>query len=136
MPARSEVLSAALAAWNAGDLDGYLQLYDDNIRLHGYTPEPMDKSAVRQFYQGIFTAFDSPPLEFHETLWVGDACTIRFTMGGRHVAEFMGVPPTNIEIVLPGITIMHFGSERVIERFSQADMLGLLVQLGAIPAPA
>jgi len=25
--------------------------------------------------------------------------------------------------------------ERVIERFSQADMLGVLVQIGAIPAP-
>jgi predicted ester cyclase len=130
------VLAAAVVAWNAGDLDGYLQLYADDIQLHGYTPEPMDKIAVRQFYEGIFTAFDSPPLEFHEILWDGDACTIRFTMGGRHIAEFMGVPPTNVEIRLPGITILHFGSERVTERFSQVDMLGLLVQLGAIPAPA
>lgn len=30
---------------------------------------------------------------------------------------------------------MHFQGERVIERFSQADMLGVLVQIGAIPAP-
>ena len=136
MSPQSDALSVAVAAWNAGDLDGYLELYDDDIRLHGYTPEPMNKIAVRAFYESIFAAFDSPPLEFHQTLWDGDACTIRFTMGGRHVAEFMGVPPTNTEITLPGITILHFRSERVIERFSQADMLGLLVQLGAIPAPA
>lgn len=101
MSARSDVLSAALAAWNAGDLDGYLQLYDDDIRLHGYSPEPMDKNAVREFYQGIFTAFDSPPLDFHETLWGGDACTIRFTMGGRHIAEFMGVPPPDLRSCCP-----------------------------------
>jgi len=35
-------------------------------------------------------------------------------------------------ITLPGITILHFRGDRVIERFSQADMLGLLVQLGAV----
>jgi len=50
--------------------------------------------------------------------------------------EFMGVPGTGTDIALPGITILHFRSDRVIERFSYADMLGLLVQLGAVPAPA
>ena len=69
------------------------------------------------------------------TLWDGDACTIRFTMTGRHVGEFMGVPATGAAIALPGVTI-HLDGERVVERFSQADMLGLLVQIGAVPAPA
>jgi predicted ester cyclase len=62
--------------------------------------------------------------------------TIRFTMSGRHVGEFMGVPPTGRDVALPGITILRFSGDRVVERFSQADMLGLLVQLGAVPAPA
>ncbi len=48
----------------------------------------------------------------------------------------MGVPATGAEIVLPGITILDFRGDRVIERFSEADMLGLLVQIGATPAPA
>jgi len=43
---------------------------------------------------------------------------------------------TATDIALPGITILHFRSDRVVERFSQADMLGLLVQVGAGPAPA
>jgi predicted ester cyclase len=57
-------------------------------------------------------------------------------MTGRHVGEFMGVPATGTEIALPGITILHFRGDRVIERFSSADMLGLLVQIGAVPAPS
>lgn len=131
-----QALDSAYESWNAGSLDRYLELYDDEIRLHGYSPEPMDKASVRQFYEAIFRAFDSPKLEFHEMLWVGDACTIRFTMTGRHVADFMGVPATGVEIALPGVTILHFRGDRVIERFSQADMLGLLVQIGAVPALA
>ena len=58
-------------------------------------------------------------------------CGIRFPMSGRHVEEFMGVPVTGTTITLPGITILHFRGDRVIERLSQADMLGLLVQLGS-----
>jgi hypothetical protein len=42
------------------------------------------------------------------------------------VDEFMGVPASGTAIALPGITILHFRGNRVIERFSQADMLGLL----------
>jgi predicted ester cyclase len=69
-------------------------------------------------------------------LWDGDACTIRFTMSGRHPGEFMGVPATGNDIALPGITILRFAGDRAVERFSQADMFGLMVQMGAIPAPA
>ena len=136
MPAPQEALSAAVESWNAGDLDGYLRLYDEGIRLHGYSPEPMDKAQVRGFYEGIFSAFGTPKLRFDEILWDGDACTIRFTMTGLDVQEFMGVPATGTTITLPGITILHFHGGKVAERFSQADMLGLLMQIGAIPAPA
>ena len=135
MPGPNEALSAALDSWNAGDLDGYLRLYDEGICLHGYSPEPMGKAQVRGFYEGIFSAFDTPELSFEEVLWDGDVCAIRFAMTGRHVQEFMGVPATGTAITLPGITILHFRGDRVVERFSQADMLGLLVQVGAVPAP-
>jgi predicted ester cyclase len=96
----------------------------------------MNKDQVRGFYQGIFSAFGAPKLEFYEVLCDGDVAAIRFTMTGRHVDEFMGVPASGTAIALPGITILHFRADRVIERFSQADMLGLLVQMGAVPAPA
>ena len=136
MPGPQQALSAARDSWNAGDLEGYLRLYDEEIRLHGYSPEPMGKAQVRGFYEGIFSAFGTPKLSFEEVLWNGDTCAIRFTMTGRHVQEFMGVPATGTAITLPGLTILHFRGDRVIERFSQANMLGLLVQLGAVPAPA
>jgi steroid delta-isomerase-like uncharacterized protein len=136
MATPQDALSAAHASWNAGDLEGYLELYDERIALHGYAPERMGKAEVRGFYAAVFAAFDSPQLDFHEVLWDGATATIRFTMTGRHVGEFMGVPATGHDIALPGITVLHFDGDRVVERFSQADMLGLMVQMGAIPAPA
>jgi predicted ester cyclase len=136
MAAPQEALQSALESWNAGDLDGYLELYDEDIRLHGYSPEPMGKQDVRGFYEATFAGVSPNRLDFHEVLWDGDACTIRFTMSGRHAGEWLGVPATDTEVAVPGITILRFRGERVIERWSQADLLGFLVQVGAVPAPA
>ena len=39
-PTKNEAnLQQALEAWNAGHLEGYLRLYDDSIKLHGYSTE-------------------------------------------------------------------------------------------------
>ncbi|MEA2468745.1 MAG: hypothetical protein QOJ57_2871 [Thermoleophilaceae bacterium] len=136
MATPQEALSAAVDSWNAGDLDGYLKLYNEDIRLHGYSPEPMSKTEVRGFYEGTFAPFGSPRLDFHEVLWYGDACSIRFTMSGPHVGEWIGVPATETEVAVPGMTILHFEGDQVVERWSQADLLGFLIQVGAVPAPA
>jgi steroid delta-isomerase-like uncharacterized protein len=130
-----ERLRAAVAAWNEGDLDRYLELYDEGIRLHGYSPEPMDKTAVRGFYQGVFAAFPGCRLTLHDVLGEGDEVATRFTLTGRHEGEFLGVPATGREVAVDGITILRFRDGRCVERWSSADMLGWLVQLGAIPPP-
>ena len=128
-------LLAAVGRWNAGDLDGYLELYDENILLHGYTPEPLDRPAVRAFYTGIFAAFPGCRLTVHETIVDGERLSCRFTLTGRHDGEFLGVPATGTDITLPGITVLHFRGGRCVQRWSSADMLGVLVQIGAVPAP-
>ena len=47
------------------------------------------------------------------------------------LGEISGMPPVTFK---GGTSLSKV--HRVIERFSQADMLGLLVQVGAVPAPA
>ena len=127
--------------WNDGDLPGYLSLYDASIKLHGYTPEPMDKAAVTAFYQMIWATMaadgkSNPALDFHDVLTDRDRYCCRFTMSGVHNGPFFGVPATGKPYVLPGITIMRFSGGTAIERWSSADMLGVLVQIGAVSPPA
>jgi steroid delta-isomerase-like uncharacterized protein len=137
MPTPQQSLDRALERWNAGDLEGYLELYADDITLHGQGQAPLDKDGARAFYAAIHTALDAPALVFDEVLWAGDdVCTIRFTMIGRHVGEFMGVPPANEPVAMAGITVMRFRDGLVVERHTVSDMLSLLIQIGAVPAPA
>jgi predicted ester cyclase len=134
-------VEAARASWDAGDLDGYLDLYDERIRLHGYSPEPMSKDEVTGFYRMIWAALaedgrPNPSLQFHEVMVDGSMYCCRFTMSGVHQGEFMGVPATGRPYSMDGMTMMRFEGDRVVERWSSADFLGLLTQIGAIPAPA
>lgn len=48
----------AVERWNAGDLDGYLELYDDGLVFHG-TP-PRGKAETAAFYRGLWAAFPTP----------------------------------------------------------------------------
>lgn len=141
MPEFAARVEQARERWNAGDLPGYLSLYDEAIRLHGYSPEPMNKTAVTEFYQMIWATMaaegrPNPLLVFHEALTDNGLYACRFTMSGVHNGPFMGVPATGKPYVLPGITIMRFAGDRVIERWSSADMLGVLIQIGAVAPPA
>lgn len=129
-------LDEAIAAWNRGDLDAYLTLYDDGVRLHGYSPSPLDKAAVRGFYEATFAGLPGSRIELADVFGDGDRIVARFVQRGRHDGRLMGVPPTGRDVELNGITVLAFRDGRVVERWSVADMLGLLVQIGAVPAPA
>lgn len=136
----AERVEAARTCWNHGDLDGYLDLYNGAIRLHGYSPEPMGKSEAVAFYRMIWATLaapgkPNPDLDFHETMVDGNLYCCRFTMSGVHGGDFMGIPATGNPYSLAGITMMRFDGPRVLERWSTADFLGMMVQIGAIPAP-
>jgi predicted ester cyclase len=136
MNAIASRVEEARQRWNEGDLPGYLRLYDETIKLHGFAPEPMSKTDVSGFYQQIWSSFgDPPPLEFHEVMTDGDLYCCRFTMTGLHRGSFMGIATTGRPIVLPGITMMRFAGDRVVERWSSADFLGLMIQLGGVAPP-
>lgn len=64
----------------------------------------------------------------------GDRVACRFMVSGMHRGPFRGMPATNKPFSLPGITILRFADGRCVERWSQADFLSLLQQLGAMPA--
>lgn len=128
-------LDAAVAAWNKGDGDTYLKVYDPSARHHGLGPEPLEQAANRAFYETIWAAFPGSQLTIDGTIAEGDELAARFRLSGEHKGEFMGVPPTGRAVVLVGQTVIRFRDGRVVERWTTSDMLGLLIQLGAVPAP-
>lgn len=127
---------AAIAAWNAGDLDRYLELYDEGIALHGYSEAPMGKAEVRGFYLGLFDALDDLHLDVVRVVEEGDVLAVHAVMSGTHTGDLFGVPATGTRIQQQVMTMLRFADGRCVERWSVADTLGVMAQIGALPQPA
>lgn len=130
-----EVLKRAGLQWNSGSLEGYLTLYDPDVVLHGYVGVEPGFEGVRRFYEGFWAAFPGSTLTFEDTFGSEDKVACRFRLQGTHGGAFQGLPATGRSFELGGITILRFRDGKCVERWSQADFLGLLIQLGAIPPP-
>jgi steroid delta-isomerase-like uncharacterized protein len=134
--ANRDALFHAIERWNAGDLDGYLELYDESIVLHGYSEGPMTKGDVRAYYQALFGSLSDMNLQIHQVVEDSSHVAARFVLTGRHTGELAGMPATGSTVTQHGMTILRFANGRCVERWSVVDFLPVLVQIGAMPPPS
>ena len=127
-------LERARQQWNAGNLEGYLQLYAPDVVLLGYVGVESGLVSVRQFYQHFWAAFPGSQLVFEDVFAAADKVACRFVVHATHQGPFQGIAPTGKRVTQPGITILQFSEGKCVERWSQADFMGLLSQLGALPS--
>ena len=85
-------LGAAIVAWNQGDGETYLKVYDPAIRHYGLGPEPLDQAANRASYEAMWAAFPGSQITIDDTIADGDQLAARFHLSGKHLGEFMGIP--------------------------------------------
>jgi steroid delta-isomerase-like uncharacterized protein len=64
----------------------------------------------------------------------GDTVAVRYTMTGTHRGSFAGVPPTDRAVVAQSMAFYLLADGKIVEERAQLDMLGVLQQLGAVPA--
>ena len=137
MSSNRSTFDTAIAAWNAGDLDGYLRLYDPSVQLHGYSEAPLGLDDVRGFYQGVWAAIAAPQIHVHQVSETADGWLwCRAVMTGTHAGDFFGIPATGNPIAQPVMTSLRFVDARCVERHSVADLLPVLMQIGAVAPPA
>jgi predicted ester cyclase len=58
----------------------------------------------------------------------------RWTLRGTHRGTYQGVAPTGKQITMAGVSIYRFAEGKVAEGWVSYDALGLLQQIGAVPA--
>ena len=128
-------IESAVAQMNAGNVDGYLELYADNLTVHGYPPGVEGKAGVTEFYRSFRNAFSDFELTVEDVLTDGDKVAGRYTIRGTHSGELMGVPGSGNKVEVDGQSFFRFENGRVVERWQAMDAVPLLIQIGAMPAP-
>ncbi len=124
----------AFAHYKANTLDTYLELYHPDAQLHFVPPGlPRGREGSRIRDLALLAAFPDAQVIFDDWVIEKDTVAARFRFNGTHRGEFMGLAPTNKRVSVPGLTIMRFQGDQVIERWSEMNYLGLLQELGASP---
>ena len=97
---------------------------------------PLDAAGHRQYSEVMIGAFPDLERTIEDIVAEGDKVVARWTAAGTHTGEFQGIPPSGNYATSSGITIFRIADGRIVEEWSESDLLGLLQQIGAIPAPA
>jgi steroid delta-isomerase-like uncharacterized protein len=95
---------------------------------------PLDADGHRQYSEVMLKAFPDLDRRIDDLVAEGDRVVARWSARGTHTGDFNGLPPTGKVIESSGITIFRIESGRIVEEWSESDMLGLLQQVGAIPS--
>jgi predicted ester cyclase len=79
-------------------------------------------------------AFPDSNITIHEQIADGDTVVTRWTATGTHTGTLFGIAPTGRRVTCTGMVISHFKNGKVIEEFESYDSLGLMRQIGVLPA--
>src|SRR4051794_28471840 len=123
-------------AYTAGNLDVVEEVFDPQCVSHDPTfPEGVleDALAIKGNIRRGHIAFQGWRFDVDGLYEDGDVVVSRVTMHGKHVGEFLGIPPSGAEVVVSGITINRLQDGRIVERWGNWDTLGMLQKLGALP---
>ncbi|MGD1004625.1 MAG: ester cyclase [Methanoregulaceae archaeon] len=120
-----------------GDLAAADALLHPEFSLH--TPLPTPGPGIEAMNNVITTcraAFHGLHVTIDDIMADGDKVTARFTARGVHNGEFMGLPPTGKPITMTGIEIFRIQEGKIAELWGEANLMGLMQQLGILPGSA
>ena len=73
-------------------------------------------------------------LTLEDLIAEGEKVVVRYTFHGTHQGQWRGLPPTGKAVTFTGIFICRIREGKIVEGWENADTLGLVQQLGVIPA--
>jgi len=98
-------------------------------------PQPiMGPEGVAESARGYRDAFPDLTLTVNQQVADGGYVATRWTAKGTHKGDLFGIAPTGKQTTVTGITIDRWADGKVAESWTNWDTLGLLQQLGAVPA--
>ena len=89
---------------------------------------------AKQLMVAYTSAFPDLQLSTEDLVAEGDIVAIRNTWRGTHQGAFQGLPPTGKHVTFSGSDFFRFVDGKIAEQWADLDALGLMQQLGSIPA--
>jgi steroid delta-isomerase-like uncharacterized protein len=123
-------------AFNAGKLDDMFEAMSPEIVFYGATtgkPEGID--GAREWFTMLHNAFPDLRITVESMEADDDKVVIQQSFTGTHKGQFRGVAPTGRHVTVKSTDLIRFADGKHVEQWNNLDVLGLMQQIGAVPAP-
>ncbi len=117
-----------------GDIDGAAIL--DEVCASDYkmyfpsNAKPRSLEEHKEIWTAFIVAFPNLTHRIDEIIAEGDMVSTREILSGTHKGEFQGISPTGNKFELSAICVWRFSNGKLVEYWTDADILGLMQQLG------
>lgn len=121
--------------WNTGNL----KIADEIISpdFIGHFPGLVEFRGINGFkkrFATMHTAFPDGHYTLEEMIAEGDTVVVRWTIRGTHTGPFDQLEPTRKKVEWSAIVIYRIAEGKIVAMHGEVDNLGLMQQLGVIPA--
>jgi steroid delta-isomerase-like uncharacterized protein len=106
-----------------------------NYSLHFSGMPPMDWNTNKEQFLAPFNkAFPDLRRNIVDMVAEGDKVAVSINVTGTYKGEFQGIPATGKQVSFTAMDILTIIDGKITEEWATADMMGLMQQIGAIPA--
>jgi len=110
----------------------------DELAARDFTPHSWPgvkpgTETLKQAMRRVSAGLADVSMKIEDMIAEGDRVAVRLTAHGTHRGEFMGMPASGRSYTISETHIFRLRDGQVIEHWRDADMLGLMQQLGTIP---
>ena len=117
---------------NRAAIDEFIDLHHVDHAAPPGTPGGL--KGVKQTLNMYLTAFPDLHFTVEDMIAEGDRVVTRLTCRGTQQGAFMGIPPTGKQATVTAIDINRYAGGKSVEHWLEMDTLGMMQQLGVIPA--
>jgi len=117
--------------WSGKNMDAVEDLYDAEYVAHWANgPDTHGLDELRTVIQEAHSIFPDMTEQIEQMVAEGDLVVSRFSSGGTFTGEIMGISPDNQQVTREEIAIHRIVDGKIVEQWTAADSLGLMLQLG------
>ena len=139
MSANRELLDLYVERYNAGDLDGVMDLYADDAVQGMPDGTFAGRSAIRERLAQELDGFTDVDHTVRSFVEQGDSFCDEWTFAGTHTRPFLlpdgtELAPTGKRVEIAGMELVQVRDGKVVLNTLYYDNLAVAVQLGVVPA--
>ncbi len=124
--------------WNLGKFESLREMVADGCRIHDPVFPSLTSGVENLKCHIISSRGGFPDLNFtiDDTIAERDEVVLHWTARGTHEGPFLSLQPTNRRAVVSGTSIFRIKDSKIVEQWSDWNLMSLLEQLGVAALPS